>query len=153
MATRKLNQGEMPLPDHAFYGLVWAGTVLTERVGRALTKAHDLPLSWFEVMLWLASQDEPVSASSLGNSTMLSRSQVSRVLDALQERGLVTRTPSTRDARAVEVALTAEGRRRFEEADATRRACLAPVFTEVLDEADLRALDAVWRKLKQHKDA
>jgi DNA-binding MarR family transcriptional regulator len=153
MATRKLNQGEMPLPDHAFYGLVWAGTVLTERVGRALTKAHDLPLSWFEVMLWLTSQDEPVSASSLGNSTMLSRSQVSRVLDALQERGLVTRTPSTRDARAVEVALTAEGRRRFEEADATRRACLAPVFTDVLDEADLRALDAVWRKLKQHKDA
>ncbi|MET7715938.1 MarR family transcriptional regulator [Streptomyces sp. NPDC005407] len=153
MATRKLNQGEMPLPDHAFYGLVWAGTVLTERVGRALTKAHDLPLSWFEVMLWLASQDEPVSASSLGNSTMLSRSQVSRVLDALQERGLVTRTPSTRDARAVEVALTAEGRVRFEEADATRRACLAPVFTDVLDEADLRALDAVWRKLKQHKDA
>ncbi|MFF3246322.1 MarR family winged helix-turn-helix transcriptional regulator [Streptomyces sp. NPDC002870] len=153
MATRKLNQGEMSLPDHAFYGLVWAGTVLTERVGRALTKAHDLPLSWFEVMLWLASQDEPVSASSLGNSTMLSRSQVSRVLDALQERELVTRTPSTRDARAVEVALTDEGRRRFEEADATRRACLAPVFTDVLDEADLRALDAVWRKLKQHKDA
>jgi DNA-binding MarR family transcriptional regulator len=153
MATRKLNQGEMPLPDHAFYGLVWAGTVLTERVGRALTKAHDLPLSWFEVMLWLASQDEPVSASSLGNSTMLSRSQVSRVLDALQERGLVSRTPSTRDARAVEVALTAEGRHRFEEADATRRACLAPVFTDVLDEADLRALDAVWLKLKQHKDA
>jgi DNA-binding MarR family transcriptional regulator len=153
MATRKLNQGEMPLPDHAFYGLVWAGTVLTERVGRALIKAHDLPLSWFEVMLWLTSQDEPVSASSLGNSTMLSRSQVSRVLDALQERGLVTRTPSTRDARAVEVALTAEGRRRFEEADATRRACLAPVFTDVLDEADLRALDGVWRKLKQHKDA
>ncbi|MFF4229181.1 MarR family winged helix-turn-helix transcriptional regulator [Streptomyces sp. NPDC001820] len=153
MATRKLNQGEMALPDHAFYGLVWAGTVLTERVGRALTKAHDLPLSWFEVMLWLASQDQPVSASSLGNSTMLSRSQVSRVLDALQERGLVTRTPSTRDARAVEVALTDGGRRRFEEADATRRECLAPVFTDVLDEADLKALDEVWRKLKQHKDA
>ncbi|WP_406404133.1 MarR family transcriptional regulator [Streptomyces sp. NBC_00879] len=153
MAQRKLTQTEMPVADHAFYGLVWAGTVLTERVDRALTKAHDLPVSWFEVMLWLASSPDPVPASVLGNSTMLSRSQVSRVVDALQSRGLVTRTPSPRDARSVEVALTPEGRRLFEEADATRRACLAPVFTDLLDADDLEALSTVWQKLKANKDA
>ncbi|WP_405595828.1 MarR family transcriptional regulator [Streptomyces sp. NBC_01410] len=153
MAQRKLTQTEMPVADHAFYGLVWAGTVLTERVDRALTKAHDLPVSWFEVMLWLASSPDPVPASVLGNSTMLSRSQVSRVVDALQSRGLVTRTPSPRDARSVEVALTSEGRRLFEEADATRRACLAPVFTDLLDAEDLEALSTVWQKLKASKDA
>ncbi|MGP4000142.1 MarR family winged helix-turn-helix transcriptional regulator [Streptomyces sp. 8N706] len=152
MATNKLTQAEMSLADHAFYGLVWAGTVLTERVDRALMKAHHLPVSWFEVMLWLSSQADPVPASVLGNSTMLSRSQVSRVLDALQERGLVQRTPSARDARSVEVALTAAGRQLFEQADATRRACLAPVFTDALSERDLQALEAVWCKLKQHKD-
>ncbi|MFE1173168.1 MarR family winged helix-turn-helix transcriptional regulator [Streptomyces sp. NPDC058773] len=152
MANRKLTQAEMPVADHAFYGLVWAGTVLTERVDRALSKAHDLPVSWFEVMLWLASSPEPVPASVLGNSTMLSRSQVSRVVDALSSRGLVTRTPSARDARSVEVSLTPEGRRLFEEADATRRACLAPVFTDLLDQEDLEALGAVWRKLKANKD-
>ncbi|MFF3763717.1 MarR family winged helix-turn-helix transcriptional regulator [Streptomyces sp. NPDC001922] len=153
MATNKLTQAEMPPADRAFYGLVWAGTVLTERVDRALMKAHDLPVSWFEVMLWLSSQGAPVSASALGNSTMLSRSQVSRVLDALQERGLVRRTPSARDARSVEVALTEEGRLLFERADATRRDCLGPVFTDVLSEQDLQALAAIWRKLKQYKDA
>ncbi|MFD8394923.1 MarR family winged helix-turn-helix transcriptional regulator [Streptomyces sp. NPDC059680] len=152
MATRKLTQAEMSEADYAFYGLVWAGTVLTERVDRALTRAHDLPVSWFEVLLWLANSTEPVAASVLGNSTMLSRSQVSRVLDNLQSRGVVTRTPSRTDARSVEVALTPEGRRLFEEADATRRACLAPVFTDVLDQRDLEALGAVWRKLKAHKD-
>ncbi|MGP4083699.1 MarR family winged helix-turn-helix transcriptional regulator [Streptomyces sp. KR55] len=153
MATRKLTPVEMSEADYAFYGLVWAGTVLTERVDRALTKAHDLPVSWFEVLLWLASSPEPVAASVLGNSTMLSRSQVSRVLDTLQARGVVTRTPSSTDARSVEVTLTPEGRRLFEEADATRRACLAPVFTDVLDQQELEALGAVWRKLKAHKDA
>jgi DNA-binding MarR family transcriptional regulator len=122
--------------------------VLTERIGKALTKAHDLPLSWFEVLLLLAAQHSPVSASALGNSTMLSRSQVSRVLDALQERGLVTRALSTRDARSVEVSLTADGRKLYLEADATRRDCLAPVFAELLDDDDLAALDVVWRKLK-----
>ncbi|WP_338674123.1 MarR family transcriptional regulator [Streptomyces sp. SCSIO 30461] len=152
MPKRKLTQAEMPVADHAFYGLVWAGTVLTERVDRALGKAHDLPVSWFEVMLWLASNPEPVPASVLGNSTMLSRSQVSRVIDALQARGLVTRTPSTRDARSVEVALTPEGHRLFAEADDTRRASLAPVFTDLLDQEDLEALSSVWRKLKAAKE-
>ncbi|QKV93104.1 winged helix-turn-helix transcriptional regulator [Streptomyces sp. NA02950] len=152
MAQRKLTQADMPVADHAFYGLVWAGTVLTERVDRALVKAHDLPVSWFEVMLWLASSPDPVPASVLGNSTMLSRSQVSRVIDALRNRGLVTRTPSAHDARSVEISLTPEGRRLFEEADATRRACLAPVFTGVLDEEDLTALSRVWHKLKEKKE-
>jgi DNA-binding MarR family transcriptional regulator len=153
MATNKLTPAEMSLADHAFYGLVWAGTVLTDRVDRALTKAHGLPVSWFEVMLWLSSQTDPVPASVLGNSTMLSRSQVSRVLDALQERGLVARTASARDARSVEVCLTAQGRELFASADATRRACLAPVFTDALDEHDLKALETVWGKLKARKDA
>jgi len=152
MATRKLTPVEMPEADYAFYGLVWAGTVLTERVDRALVKAHDLPVSWFEVLLWLAHSPEPVPASVLGNSTMLSRSQVSRVLDTLQARGVVTRTPSVKDARSVEVTLTPQGRHLFDEADATRRACLGPVFTDVLDQQDLQALSAVWRKLKAHKD-
>lgn len=152
MAKRKLTQTEMPVADHAFYGLVWAGTVLTERVDRALSKAHDLPVSWFEVMLWLASSTDPVPASVLGNSTMLSRSQVSRVVDALQSRGLVVRTPSARDARSVEVSLTPQGHQLFKEADATRRACLAPVFTGLLDDEDLEALSTMWKKLKASKD-
>lgn len=152
MTKRKLTPAELPVADHAFYGLVWAGTVLTERVDRALIKAHDLPVSWFEVLLWLASSPDPVPASVLGNSTMLSRSQVSRVVDTLQSRGLVTRTPSARDARSVEVALTPEGHRLFAEADETRRACLGPVFTDVLDQSDLEALSAVWTKLKAPKD-
>lgn len=141
----------MSLADQAFYSLVWAGTVLTERVNRALTRAHGLPASWFEVLLWLSAQSSPVPMSVLGESTILSRSQVSRVLDALQKRGLVVRTPSTRDARSIEIALTAAGRELFEQADATRRACLAPVFTDVLDEQDLQALQTAVQKLKARK--
>src|SRR5690242_13809409 len=98
MGRTDITLGDLPLDDHAFYGLIWAGATLSDRVGKALLRAHDLPLSWFEVMLWLAAQASPVPASTLGEKTMLSRSQVSRVLDALQARGLVTRTPSAVDA-------------------------------------------------------
>ncbi|MEV4616160.1 MarR family transcriptional regulator [Kitasatospora sp. NPDC049258] len=149
MTRADLTLGPLSEQDHAFYGLVWAGTTLAARVDRELTRVHDLPMSWFEVMLWLAGQQEPVAASDLGARTMLSRSQVSRVVDALAARGLVERSPSPSDARSVRIALTEQGRAAFAEADETRRELLRPVFTDLLDAADIQALETVWRKLKQ----
>jgi DNA-binding MarR family transcriptional regulator len=140
--------GDLAPRDHAFYGLVWAGSVLGTRVDQALTKAHDLPLSWFEVMLWLNAQDKPIAASELGAMALLSRSQVSRVVDALNARGWVARTPSPTDARSVHIALTAEGRGVFAAADATRREALAGVFDAALTDEDVDALVAVWQKIK-----
>lgn len=148
MNRADLSLGPLSEQDHAFYGLVWAGTTLAAQVDRELTRVHGLSLSWFEVMLWLNGQQEPVAASDLGAKTMLSRSQVSRVVDVLAARGLVARTPSASDARSVRIELTGQGRAAFAEADATRRAVLAPVFTDRLDEGDIAALEAVWRKLK-----
>ncbi|MFJ9075491.1 MarR family winged helix-turn-helix transcriptional regulator [Streptomyces sp. NPDC102278] len=148
MAHNELSMGGLSPRDHAFYGLVWAGTTLTARVDQALTRRHDLPLSWFEVMLWLHAQQEPVASSELGARTLLSRSQVSRVADSLQARGLVERIPSPTDARSVRIGLTEAGRRAFREADATRREALAEVFDDRLDDADIAALGAIWAKLK-----
>ncbi|MER5729409.1 MarR family transcriptional regulator [Streptomyces sp. NPDC002138] len=148
MAHNELSMGGLTPRDHAFYGLVWAGTTLTARVDQALVRRHDLPLSWFEVMLWLNAQREPVAPSELGARTLLSRSQVSRVADSLQARGLVERVPSPTDARSVRIALTGAGRRAFAEADATRREALAEAFDDRLDDADIAALQSIWSKLK-----
>ncbi|WP_411103817.1 MarR family winged helix-turn-helix transcriptional regulator [Streptomyces sp. cmx-4-9] len=149
MARTELTMGELSPRDHAFYGLIWAGTTLAARVDQALSRTHGLPLSWFEVMLWLQGQSEPVPASDLGARTLLSRSQVSRVVDALQDRGLAVRVPSPTDARSVCVALTTAGRQTFAEADATRRATLREVFDDRLDDEDIQALETVWAKLKR----
>ncbi|MFD3696297.1 MarR family winged helix-turn-helix transcriptional regulator [Streptomyces sp. NPDC058646] len=149
MARTELSMGDLTPRDHAFYGLIWAGTTLATRVDQALNRAHGLPLSWFEVMLWLQGQSAPVAASDLGARTLLSRSQVSRVVDALQARGLVARVPSPTDARSVCVALTSAGRQAFAEADATRRNTLREVFDDRLDDEDIAALETVWAKLKR----
>ncbi|MFJ4654338.1 MarR family winged helix-turn-helix transcriptional regulator [Nocardia sp. NPDC088792] len=141
--------GDLAARDHAFYGLVWASATLSARVDRALRRAHDLPLSWFEVMLWLNTQDDVLSASDLGAKTVLSRSQVSRVLDSLQARGLVERATAPHDARSVHIVLTPTGRTIFAAADTTRREALAEVFDDRLDDTDIAALEAIWAKLKQ----
>ncbi|WP_371494212.1 MarR family transcriptional regulator [Kitasatospora sp. NBC_00374] len=152
MTRADLTLGPLSEEDHAFYGLIWAGTTLAAHVDRELTRVHGLPISWFEVMLWLDGQREPVAASDLGARTMLSRSQVSRVVDALAARGLVARSPSASDARSVRIALTGQGRAAFAEADATRRELLRTVFTDLLDQEDIQALETVWRKLKQPRE-
>ncbi|MFJ1706060.1 MarR family winged helix-turn-helix transcriptional regulator [Kitasatospora sp. NPDC088346] len=149
MTRADLTLGPLSEQDHAFYGLIWAGTTLAAHLDRELTRLHGLPISWFEVLLWLDGQAAPVAASDLGARTMLSRSQVSRVVDALAARGLVVRSPSPSDARSVRIALTEQGRAAFAEADATRRELLRPVFTDLLDQEDIQALETVWRKLKQ----
>ena len=149
MSRTDLTLGALSTRDHAFYGLLWAGATLTARVDRELVRVHDLPMSWFEVMLWLQAQTEPIAASALGARTLLSRSQVSRVVDALHARGYVERTTAPNDARSVQIALTDTGRAAFAAADATRRDVLAEAFDNRLDDHDIEALETVWRKLKQ----
>jgi DNA-binding MarR family transcriptional regulator len=79
---------------------------------------------------------------------LISRSQVSRVIDALQARELVTRAPSATDARSVEVTITSKGRDLFEHADAARRETLAPVLADRLDPSELEELARILLKLK-----
>lgn len=68
-------------------------TALTARASARLEEDFRLPASWFEVLLWLYHQDGPLSATDLGSCALISRSQVSRVIDALQARELVIRAP------------------------------------------------------------
>lgn len=61
----------------------------------------------------------PLPLSELGTRVMLEKSWVSRAVDAMVERGLVTKEPNPLDARSWLVTLTAEGERTVEELHTT----------------------------------
>ncbi|MET7778159.1 MULTISPECIES: MarR family winged helix-turn-helix transcriptional regulator [Streptomyces] len=148
MTDIRLKQAELPVEDQAYYRLVGVSSALTSRASARLEEEFRLPASWFEVLLWLYHQDGPLSATHLGSCALISRSQVSRVIDALQARELVTRAPSATDARSVEVTITPQGRDLFERADAARRETLSPVLVDRLDPAELEELARILLKLK-----
>ncbi|MFG2367606.1 MarR family winged helix-turn-helix transcriptional regulator [Streptomyces mirabilis] len=148
MTDIRLKQAELPVEDQAYYRLVGVSSALTSRASARLEEEFRLPASWFEVLLWLYHQDGPLSATDLGSCALISRSQVSRVIDALQARELVTRAPSVTDARSVEVTITPQGRDLFERADAARRETLSPVLADRLDPAELEELARILLKLK-----
>ena len=61
----------------------------------------------------------PLPLSELGTRVMLEKSWVSRAVDAMAERGLVTKEPNPNDARSWLVTLTADGERTVKDLDRT----------------------------------
>lgn len=108
----------MPKPDDARPDLA----AMIVPLGRALTQAelpvlrdHDLTM-WAYVVL-LALGEEPVRGqSALADRIGADKTRIIGVLDDLQERGLIERTPDPADRRAHLLSLTDEGRQRRDSA-------------------------------------
>ncbi|WP_377644106.1 MarR family winged helix-turn-helix transcriptional regulator [Oryzobacter terrae] len=105
-------------PDLDVSPLLVIGRV--HRVANALTPElvavyarHGLGEGDFDVLATLRRQGEPyaLTPGELGERTLVTSGAVSKRLDRLEVRGLVTRRPSDTDGRSRTVALTAEGRR------------------------------------------
>ena len=92
---------------------------------RELQRATGLPLTWYDVLLELARDGEPMRMTELGERVVLSRTRVSRLVDELVAVGLVARAANPDDGRSSYALLTDEGRRRFSEA--------APVYLAAID--------------------
>lgn len=137
--------------EKAWFGLLYIHEQLVGRVDKALQVEHDLPLSWFEVLLRLAtentSEDGFTSVSTIAGAVLLSSSRVSRVLDGLEQRGLIERRRGERDARVSKVALTKSGHALYRAADATHRRVVNEVFLDKLSAHEAEIIAQVWRGL------
>lgn len=92
----------------------------------ALGEQHGLGVSDFEVLDRLAECPEGMCrAQELAESVHLSQSALSRLVDRLAKNSLVERCACDMDRRGIYAVLTAEGRRRHDEAAVTHREILA----------------------------
>jgi DNA-binding MarR family transcriptional regulator len=73
-------------------------------------------------VLGIIGQYGPLSATEVGNISLMRPDKVTRALNALVERRLVIRTSDPDDRRFVSLRLSAEGKRINEEANAIRNA-------------------------------
>ncbi len=94
-----------------------------------LASAHEL--SVVQTRLLGVLRDRTPSMNELARLLSLDKSSVTGLIDRAERRGLVERTPSASDRRAVHVSLTAEGRRlagsvaaRFDEEVSSMLECL-----------------------------
>ncbi|HJR51873.1 MAG TPA: MarR family transcriptional regulator [Gemmatimonadales bacterium] len=98
--------------DHvdAWRALLTSHAELTERIDTALRAAGVIPLRWYDALLCLyEAPGRRLRLAELAKAALLSRSGLSRLVDRLEEAGLLTREPCQDDARGAYAVLTSEG--------------------------------------------
>jgi DNA-binding MarR family transcriptional regulator len=121
---------------------------LTRALDAELTREHDLPLSSYEVLLFLGDSDDGrMRMSELADSVLLSRSGLTRLVDRLERQGLLRRERCASDARGLFAEITDEGRAAFAEARKTHLDGVRRLFLDRFSRDELRTLGGFWEKI------
>ena len=132
----------------AWRGMLRAHAGLVRELDAELTDRHGLPLTSYEVLLFLAdSPDGRMRMSELADSVLLSRSGLTRLVDRLERDGLLERERCEEDARGYFAAITDRGRDVFAEARRTHLAGVRERFLSRFSRQDLRTLGELWEKV------
>ena len=135
----------------AWVGLLETHRQLTRALGTELEGRFGLTLSGLEILGRLAAaEDRRLRLSTLANETGLSLSRVSRIVDALEDRGLVQRQQCPADARAMNAQLLDAGLDLAREAQAAHFAAVQKRFFEQLSEDEVATLASVFSRFAPH---
>jgi DNA-binding MarR family transcriptional regulator len=132
----------------AWRGMLRAHSELVKSLDAELAREHDMPLSSYEVLLFLNDSEEGrMRMSELADSVLLSRSGLTRLVDRLEQQGLLRRERCESDARGWFAEITPEGRRVFGEARRTHLDGVRREFLSHFSRDELRTLGGLWQKL------
>jgi DNA-binding MarR family transcriptional regulator len=133
----------------AWRGLLRVHAGLTKALDAELLREHDLPLSSYEVLLFLA--DSPhgrMRMSELADGVLLSRSGLTRLVDRMERDGLLRRRRCEDDARGYFAEITDKGREVFGRARHTHLDGVRERFLSRFSEDELRLMAALWEKVE-----
>jgi DNA-binding MarR family transcriptional regulator len=132
----------------AWRGMLRVHAELTRALDAELSEAYGLPLSSYEVLLFLADSPEGrMRMSELADSVLLSRSGLTRLVDRLERNGLLERVQCSEDARGYFAQITPEGRALFAQARQTHLAGVRRLFLNRFSREELRELGGLWERL------
>jgi DNA-binding MarR family transcriptional regulator len=123
-------------------------SAMTKALDADLVREHGLPLSSYEVLLFLAdAPDGRLRMSELADGVLLSRSGLTRLVDRLEREGLLRRERCEDDARGYNAAITAKGREVFALARRTHLDGVRERFLSHLSPDDQSLLAEVWERV------
>ncbi len=129
----------------AWIGLLETHKRLTRALDAELEAEHGLTISALEALGRLAAApDRSLRLSALASECGLSLSRISRIMDALQARGLVERRAVADDARAVQGHLTDDGLKLVRCAQKAHFEAVQRTFFEQLSEDEIQTLASVF---------
>ena len=115
-----------------------------------LERDAGIPMRWYDVLVHLEDAAEGLRMNELAERILYSKSGFTRVVDRLEEEGLVRRVRPENDRRSILVVLTDEGRSMLERARRSHRHSIEQHFARHLSDTDVRTLTRNLEKLSAH---
>jgi DNA-binding MarR family transcriptional regulator len=132
----------------AWRGLLRVHADVTSELDAQMRAEHGLPVSSYEVLMFLADAPERrLRMAEIADRVLLSRSGLTRLVDRLVELGYVTRCAVEGDGRGAYAELTDAGLAKLEAARRTHRAGVRRSFLERLNPTDQVVLGDIWTRL------
>jgi DNA-binding MarR family transcriptional regulator len=103
----------------------------------------------YDVLYTLSKCDTPQRIGDLGKHVLLSQPALSRLVDRLESRGLVSRAQDPADARSVRIGLTEAGRQAQNTAGRSHAAAVRTAMNAALTPDEIAQLTTLTRKLQE----
>jgi DNA-binding MarR family transcriptional regulator len=138
-----------PLELAAWRGLLTVYAKLSQELDDQLQAEQGLPLSSYDVLVHLnEATGGQLRMTELADRILLSKSGLTRVIDALEAQGLVKRVRAEHDARGFYATITREGRARFRAAHRAHVRGVRERFLDLLTQDELRTLADAWQAVR-----
>jgi DNA-binding MarR family transcriptional regulator len=133
----------------AWRGFLRVHTALVRELDAELDAAHSLPLSSYDVLIYLrAAPGRRLRMAELADSVLLSRSGVTRLVDRLEREGLIVRDACTDDGRGLFAVLTDKGEELLARARPTHLAGVRERFLRHFSEEEMKQLARLWERVR-----
>jgi DNA-binding MarR family transcriptional regulator len=123
---------------------------LVDVLDAELERDAGIPLRWYDVLVKLEETPDGLRMNELAERILYSKSGFTRVVDRLEEAGLVRRVRPENDRRSILVLLTDEGRTTMERARRHHRHAIEQHFSRHLSDTDVKALTRALEKVSTH---
>ena len=123
---------------------------LVDVLDEELERQAGLPMRWYDVLVQLEESPQGVPMNELAERILLSKSGFTRVVDRMEEAGLVRRVRPEHDRRTVLVVPTEKGAETMEHARRYHRDGIERHFSQHLTDNEIKVLTRALEKVSAH---
>jgi DNA-binding MarR family transcriptional regulator len=146
--SSQLLRDQEPTALEMWVRLLRGHAALRRIVSAQLQGDHGLTVNDYEALLLLSrAEDGQLRRVDLAEGLQLTPSGITRLLDGLEDLGLVCKGVCTSDARVSYAVITDEGRKRLKAASGSHTAAIRAICEERYSEAELKQLSELLSRL------
>ena len=123
---------------------------VTDVLDAELERDAGIPMRWYDALVQLEEAPDGLRMNELAERILYSKSGFTRVVDRMEDAGLVRRVRPDNDRRSILVVLTDKGRTTMEQARRHHRHAIEQHFSQHLSDTDIKALTRALEKVSAH---